>query len=60
MLVLSRRKDESIIIGDEIEIMIADVRGNKVRIAIDAPKNISVHRKEVYESIQHQKIAKSH
>jgi carbon storage regulator len=58
MLVLSRQKDESIIIGDDVEIVIVDVRGDKVRLGINAPKNISVHRKEVYEAIQREKAAK--
>ena len=52
MLVLSRTKDESIMIGDDIEIVIVDVRGDKVRLGITAPRDISVHRKEVYEAIQ--------
>lgn len=56
MLVLSRFKDESIMIGDEIEIVIADVRGNKVRLGIRAPRHIPVHRMEVYEAIQRQNI----
>ena len=55
MLVLSRQKDESIIIGDDVEVTIVDVRGDKVRLGITAPKNISVHRKEVYEAIQREK-----
>jgi carbon storage regulator len=55
MLVLSRQKDESIIIGDDIEITIVDVRGDKVRLGINAPRSISVHRKEVYEAIQREK-----
>jgi carbon storage regulator len=55
MLVLSRQKDESIVIGDDIEITIVDVRGDKVRLGITAPKQISVHRKEVYEAIQREK-----
>ena len=55
MLVLSRQKDESIIIGDNVEITIVDVRGDKVRLGISAPKNISVHRREVYEAIQREK-----
>lgn len=52
MLVLSRQRDQSIMIGDEIEITIVDVRGDKVRVGINAPKHISVHRKEVYEAIR--------
>ena len=55
MLVLSRQKDESIVIGDDVEVTIVDVRGNKVRLGITAPKNISVHRREVYEAIQREK-----
>lgn len=57
MLVLSRMKDESIIIGDDIEITIVDVRGDKVRLGINAPRTISVHRKEVYDAIQREKEA---
>ena len=55
MLVLSRQKDESIMIGDEVEITIVDVRGDKVRLGIDAPRSIAVHRKEIYEAIQREK-----
>ena len=55
MLVLSRQKDESIMIGDDVEITIVDVRGDKVRLGITAPKKIPVHRKEVYEAIQREK-----
>jgi carbon storage regulator len=58
MLVLSRQKDESIMIGDEVEITIVDVRGDKVRLGITAPKSIPVHRKEVYEAIQREKKEK--
>jgi len=58
MLVLSRQKDESIIIGDDVEVTIVDVRGNKVRLGITAPKNISVHRREVYDAIQREKSQK--
>jgi carbon storage regulator len=57
MLVLSRQKDESSIVGDDVEITIVDVRGDKVRLGITAPKNISVHRKEIYEAIQREKHA---
>ena len=59
MLVLSRQKDESIIIGDDIKITIVDVRGDKVRLGINAPKEVSVHRIEVYEAIQKEKAAKA-
>lgn len=52
MLVLSRQRDESIIIGDNIVITVVDIRGDKVRLGIDAPTEIPVHRQEVYEAIQ--------
>ena len=52
MLVLSRHRDESIIIGDDIVITVVDIRGDKVRLGINAPIAIPVHRQEVYEAIQ--------
>lgn len=52
MLVLSRQRDETIMIGDEVEITVVDIRGDKVRLGITAPTRISVHRKEVYEAIK--------
>lgn len=52
MLVLSRQRDESIIIGDNIVITVIDIRGDKVRLGINAPKEIPVHRQEVYQAIQ--------
>ncbi|MCP3690844.1 MAG: carbon storage regulator CsrA [Planctomycetaceae bacterium] len=52
MLVLSRHRDESIMIGDNIVITIVDIRGDKVRLGIDAPQSIPVHRQEVYDAIQ--------
>lgn len=54
MLVLSRKKDESIMIGDQIELKILSVDGDQVKLGIVAPKNIKVYRSEVYESIQQQ------
>jgi carbon storage regulator len=51
MLVLSRQRDESIIIGDNIVLTVVDIRGDKVRLGIDAPKEIPVHRQEVYNAI---------
>ncbi len=51
MLVLSRQRDETIMIGDEIEITVVDIRGDKVRLGISAPTRIAVHRKEVYDAI---------
>jgi len=52
MLVLSRQRDETILIGDTIEVMVVDIRGDKVRLGVNAPKEISVHRKEVYDAIR--------
>jgi len=52
MLVLSRQRDESIIIGDNVQITVVDIRGDKVRLGITAPAEIPVHRKEVYDAIQ--------
>ncbi len=52
MLVLSRQRDETIMIGDDIEITVVDIRGDKVRIGITAPRSIQVHRKEVYDAIK--------
>lgn len=60
MLVLSRQRDETIMIGDDVEITIVDIRGDKVRLGITAPTRIAVHRKEVYEAIkqENQRAAK--
>ena len=58
MLVLSRQRDESIMIGDDVEIIIVDVRGDKVRLGITAPKEIPVHRREIYDAIQREKKQK--
>jgi carbon storage regulator len=52
MLVLSRQRDETIMIGDDIEITVVDIRGDKVRLGITAPTRIAVHRKEVWEAIK--------
>ena len=51
MLVLSRQRDESIMIGEDVVVTIVDVRGDRVRLGIDAPTEIPVHRREVYEAI---------
>jgi len=59
MLVLSRQRDQTIMIGDDIEITIVDIRGDKVRIGINAPSEIPVHRKEVYEAIKRENRAAS-
>jgi carbon storage regulator len=57
MLVLSRQRDETIMIGDDIEVTVVDIRGDKVRLGINAPKEIAVHRKEVYEAIRRENRA---
>ena len=54
MLVLSRKQDEKIIIGDSIKIMVVSIQGDKVRLGIDAPKEVSIHREEVYKAIQNE------
>jgi carbon storage regulator len=57
MLVLARRLNESIMIGDEIEVVVIDIKGDQVKLGIRAPKRITVHRKEVYEEIKKENIA---
>lgn len=52
MLVLSRKKDEKIVIGDNISIMVVEIRGDKVRLGIEAPRDVTVHRREVYDAIK--------
>jgi carbon storage regulator len=52
MLVLSRQRDQSIMIGDKVVVTIVDIRGDKVRLGIEAPEEIPVHRQEVYEAIR--------
>ncbi len=59
MLVLSRQRDQTIMIGDDIEITVVDIRGDKVRLGINAPSNIPVHRKEVYDAIKRENRAAS-
>ena len=58
MLVLSRKKDEKIIIGDNITVMVIEIRGDKVRLGIEAPKEITVHRQEVYDAIKREQVEK--
>lgn len=57
MLVLSRQRDQTIMIGDDVEITVVDIRGDKVRLGITAPSKIPVHRKEVYEAIKRENRA---
>ena len=52
MLVLSRKKNESIVINNDITIVVVEIRGDKVRLGVEAPKEIPVHRREVYDAIQ--------
>ena len=59
MLVLSRQRDESIMIGDSIVVTIVDIRGDKVRLGINAPAEVPVHRQEVYEAIQRENLRAS-
>lgn len=58
MLVLSRQRDEKIRIGHDIEVAIVDIRGDKVRIGVTAPKSVTVHRQEIYDAIQRGKPEK--
>lgn len=59
MLVLSRYRDESIIIGDNIIVKVVEIQGNKVRLGVDAPTDIPVHRQEVHESIAKENLRKT-
>ena len=57
MLVLSRKKSESIVINNDITIVVVEIRGDKVRLGVEAPKEIPVHRREVYDAIQRNEAA---
>ena len=57
MLVLARKLNESIMIGDEIEIVVIDIKGDQVKLGIKAPKKVTVHRKEIYDEIKQENIA---
>lgn len=57
MLVLTRKKSQSLMIGNDIEITVIDVQGDQVRIGINAPKSVTIHRKEVYEEIKKENLS---
>ncbi len=59
MLVLSRKKNESIVINNDIRIVVVEIRGDKVRLGVEAPREVPVHRQEVYEAIQNAQVAES-
>jgi carbon storage regulator len=56
MLVLTRKKGQSIVIGDDIEVSIIDIQGDQVKIGVNAPKNVTIHRKEIFLEIQQENI----
>ena len=55
MLILTRRVGETLMIGDQVSVTVLGVKGNQVRIGVNAPKEVSVHREEIYKSIQHER-----
>jgi len=57
MLILTRRVGETLMVGDNVKVTVLGVKGNQVRIGVDAPKDVSVHREEIYQRIQREKLA---
>ncbi len=57
MLVLARKLNESIMIGDDIEVVVIDIKGDQVKLGIKAPRKVTVHRKEIYQEIKQENIA---
>ena len=58
MLILTRRVGETLMVGDEVTVTVLGVKGNQVRIGVNAPREVAVHREEIYERIKHEQIAK--
>lgn len=60
MLILTRKVSETLMIGDQVEVTILSIKGNQVRIGVNAPKDIPVHREEIYVRIKHEQAARHH